>query len=362
MHATVKAERGRVRTRPNVFIAALLSLAFMLASAVILFQTWARGGPTGFGFIHDSVSRPLAKAGPYEPHIISVNVWRPPSAKPGPVFAIAARGFRSRLKPQQGEPIILKAMTFNIRHGLGRSGKVDLGAVAETIKAADPDIVALQEVDRFWPRSGFEDQTRVLAETLDYYAAFGANLKIGPTQYGNAILSRYPILSAQNLVMPSLREPRGCLGGTIILPGGNLLTVYSLHLGLEKSERAHHVRAMASYIRSSDTPVLVMGDYNTDPLGEEISVLREFLTDVYYVYERAGTVGGRTKTLSPIGAYRGSTFGLHRIDNIFSSDDIRAVWAGPIQTDASDHFPMMCEIQLGARPDGVASADGDGTR
>lgn len=133
----------------------------------------------------------------------------------------------------------------------------------------------------------------------------------------------------------------------MVLPGGNLLTVYSLHLGLEKSERAHHVKAVSSYIRSSDTPVLVMGDYNTDPLAEEISVLREFLTDLYYAYERKGAIEGRTRTLSPIGAYRGSTFGLHRIDNIFSSDDIQAVWAGPIQTDASDHFPMMCEIQLG---------------
>lgn len=345
MRAAIKVERGNVHNRMTTFTALLLPFALALVLAATILHVWPN--VTVIGFSGDLASGIVHPSWRYEPHIVNVDVWRPPSAKSGSAFVIASRSSRSRPEPKRAERIALKVMTFNIRHGLGRSGEVDLGAVAETIKAADPDIVALQEVDRFWPRSGFEDQTRVLAQTLDYYAAFGANIKIGPIQYGNAILSRYPILNARNLIMPSLREPRGCLGGTIVLPGGNILTAYSLHLGLEKSERIHHVRAMTSYVRSSDTPVLVMGDYNTDPLGEEISEMREFLIDLYDAYERERTAEGKTKTISPMGAYRGSTFGLHRIDNIFSSNDISATWAGPIPSDASDHFPMMCEIELG---------------
>jgi len=57
--------------------------------------------------------------------------------------------------------------TFNIRHGVGADGVLDLERVAAVIEQASADVVCLQEVDRNWgARSGFQDQTAWLAGRL----------------------------------------------------------------------------------------------------------------------------------------------------------------------------------------------------
>jgi endonuclease/exonuclease/phosphatase family metal-dependent hydrolase len=336
MHNTMRIFQRNAYAQVTVFVAVFL---FSFVGLGLLLQIAPSLGPS---------SAIWRMPDDFKLNVKQVNVLVPPSGDHKVDYAVASRSTRTRSVPKSIKRTRLRAMTFNIRHALGRNGEIDLEAVSETIRGVDPDIVALQEVDKFWPRSGFKDQTRFLAEALGYYAAFGVNLKIGPLEYGNAILSRYPILEAGNLALPSVREPRGCLGAMIVLPGGDLLTMYSLHLGLDKVERQYHARDIASYIGISETPVIVMGDYNTSSSGEEISDIRESLTDIYDVYESNKASKGETSIVGPIGSYRGSTFGFHRIDMIFSSQDITPLWVGPVWTSASDHFPVVGEIELGS--------------
>jgi len=107
----------------------------------------------------------------------------------------------------------LCVMTYNIRWGRGVDGVFSLERIAEVIATSGADLVGLQEVERGSPRSRFRDTPDVLAASLGMHVAYGANLRLGPWQFGNALLSRHPILSWRNVYLP-LRAGRdtSCLG------------------------------------------------------------------------------------------------------------------------------------------------------
>lgn len=91
-------------------------------------------------------------------------------------------------------------MTFNIHHGKGIDKQVDLYRIAEVIEKSDADIIGLNEVDKhFSKRSLYENQIGWLAKQLNIEHAFSPSLSIKSKnsttirQYGNALLSRYPI-------------------------------------------------------------------------------------------------------------------------------------------------------------------------
>jgi endonuclease/exonuclease/phosphatase family metal-dependent hydrolase len=140
----------------------------------------------------------------------------------------------------------MQLVTYNIQYGRGRDGRFDLDRIAEAIDGAD--LIALQEVERFWSRSGMVDQVQVLAKRLpEYWWSYGANLDLfSPVgfpgeasdrrrQFGNLILSRTPILASRNLSLPRVAGAqqtmqRGALEAIVATPTGRSLRVYSTHL------------------------------------------------------------------------------------------------------------------------------------
>jgi endonuclease/exonuclease/phosphatase family metal-dependent hydrolase len=104
----------------------------------------------------------------------------------------------------------LRVMTFNIRHGRGLDGRVNLGRIARVIRDARAGVVGLQEVDRHYgDRSGFVDQAGSLAAALDMRVVYGPTLDLEPPppgrprrQFGNAVLSAYPIQDSDNVLLP----------------------------------------------------------------------------------------------------------------------------------------------------------------
>ncbi|QDU28450.1 hypothetical protein ETAA8_35500 [Anatilimnocola aggregata] len=124
---------------------------------------------------------------------------------------------------QNGEkevPAQLRVLSYNIHHGEGTDGKLDLERIARVIKSVDPDLVALQEVDRVVPRSKQIDQPAELAKLTEMKVAFGANLPLQGGHYGNAILSRFPIAAHKNHLLPVIDsgEQRGVLLAEIEVP------------------------------------------------------------------------------------------------------------------------------------------------
>src|SRR5438477_10834501 len=109
-------------------------------------------------------------------------------------------------------PVPLRVMSYNIRSGNG-----NLDGTAAAIRASDPDVVALQEVDVHWAeRSSFVDQAKGLGERLGMEVRFAriyqlraSSDTLPPREFGVALLSRYPIIRWANdsLTRLSTQDP-----------------------------------------------------------------------------------------------------------------------------------------------------------
>jgi endonuclease/exonuclease/phosphatase family metal-dependent hydrolase len=241
---------------------------------------------------------------------------------------------------------LLRVMTFNIRHGHGVDQRVDLARTAGVIRAARPDVVGLQEVDRhFGDRSGFLDQAQWLAAALSMHLAYGANLDFDPPaagrprrQFGNALLSRHPVLNSENLLLPRSggHEQRGMLRGQIEA-GGRHWQVYTTHLQPnDPAERLAQARAVADRIGVPDHPLVLLADANATPDTPEMRALTGGLVDAW------PTGGGWCGNTFP------SPFPYRRIDYVLHSRVCRALEAGVVGSlparIASDHLALVADI------------------
>ena len=94
--------------------------------------------------------------------------------------------------------LTIRVMTYNIHHAEGMDGKINLDRIANLINSYRANFVGLQEVDRHANRSNNLDMVLELARLTGMYWAFGKNLELNNGDYGNAILSSYPILDQKN--------------------------------------------------------------------------------------------------------------------------------------------------------------------
>jgi endonuclease/exonuclease/phosphatase family metal-dependent hydrolase len=239
----------------------------------------------------------------------------------------------------------LRVMTFNIRHGNGFDRRVDLARTAGVIRAARPDVVGLQEVDRhFGDRSGFADQAQWLAGALSMHLAFGATLDLDPPaagrprrRFGNAVLSRHLIRDSDNVLLPRSGgyEQRGLLRAGIDA-GARRWQVCVTHLQPDDSaERLAQARAVADRIGAPDGPLVLLGDLNAAPGTPEIRALTRGLADAWPARRRCGS------TFPAPLPYR-------RIDYVLHSPACRAPGAAVVGSLparlASDHLPVVADL------------------
>jgi len=151
----------------------------------------------------------------------------------------------------------MKFLSYNIQYGKGQDGKYNLYRIAQIIKEAD--VACIQEVEKFWQRSGFVDQTQILSELLpNYYSVFGPALDMDASlkneygqianrrrQFGNMIFSKFPIISSRNFPLPKTEYcsletwisdhsiQRALLEVVIDIPVINTTRIYSTHLAIE---------------------------------------------------------------------------------------------------------------------------------
>ncbi len=230
----------------------------------------------------------------------------------------------------------LRVMTFNIRHGKGLNGKVSLRPIAAEIRRSGADVVALQEVDRFHPRSGFRDQIRKLGRMLDMEWCFAPSLKFGYSEYGNAFLSSFPILRRSVEYMRGLQERRSILQ-IVISAGKKPLRLFNTHLGVLAADRQRQFNWMMRSLEKNEPPLLLMGDFNmahNDPLMEQLA--------------------GKWWKIA-LGRQEGTIQGGGEIDHIFirlSDHDhgikvklaAEKLRARTQPTTASDHYPVLADI------------------
>lgn len=180
-------------------------------------------------------------------------------------------------------PVTIRVLTYNIRHGAGMDGRIDLERIAEVIRVTGADLVALQEVDRGVARTDRVDQPRRLGELAGMRVVFEKNIAYQGGEYGNAVLTRLPVEHHENHYLPRLHanEQRGLLEVQVRV-GGRRLTFFATHFDYhpEDQERLASLELLRGLVeRRADRPVIVAGDLNAAPDSAVVRQARAFLND-----------------------------------------------------------------------------------
>ena len=225
-------------------------------------------------------------------------------------------------------------MTYNIRHGRGADGHVDLGRIADVIASFDADIVGLQEVDRGRTRSAAADQAEVLASRLGMSASFAPCITHGDGHYGIATLSRLPIAETRQLALPRNErrrsEQRCALVTRFMWPDTDAsIDFVNTHLSTLFRERPAQVAAIAQDTTADET--ILVGDFNCTPWSPAYRVLASTMQ----------SATGRTRTWP-------ARWPVVPIDHIFYRGPFQVVragaWTGSAARSASDHLPVVAEL------------------
>ena len=292
----------------------------------------------------------------------------------------------------------MKLVSYNIQYGTGRDGVVDLRRIARAVQGAD--VIALQEVERFSQRTALQDQPALLAELLPgYHWVYGPGMDLNADvvapdgrvtpqrrQFGNMLLSKTPILSARNHLLPKLGTlvqfslQRCALEGVIVTAAGRALRLYSVHLThLDDSDRAPqidhllqvHARAFGegpgwcgSGVSAEMTEgqaampmpreAVLMGDFN---LTVKSPLYARLVGAMSPEYGRMNSLDGFVDAWVAAGhaeaagntCHSGTFSTGQRIDYCFVSSTyasrIQKAWIDE-QADGSDHQPIWTEIEL----------------
>jgi endonuclease/exonuclease/phosphatase family metal-dependent hydrolase len=258
----------------------------------------------------------------------------------------------------------VRLVTFNIHHGVGDDGRHDLPRLARLLADADADVICLQEVDRHYgDRTEHVDQALLLSRALDLELAWGPAIDQPPRggrterrQYGNALLSRLPVLSSEVHPLPGGGEPRSALRARVGV-GDGTLTVTTTHLSSSSAaDRAAQAAAVAelsigpapSPSRSSSTQAEVLvGDLNTDARAPELAVLREWFSDAWELAQDRTDRAGRFSLHSGQGLTHPARRPRVRIDQVWVSPGVAVTGARVLDGSAtSDHHPLLVDLQL----------------
>ena len=199
----------------------------------------------------------------------------------------------------------IRFMTFNIQHGIDylkqkakgphdddSQDEVDLKLMASVVREQQADIIALNEVRGRGVSPGYTAQAEELAALLGYHCYFACALEFeGKNPYGNAILSRFPLQTAETVAIPdppvqdedAYYETRCVLRARFAKAGG--FTVLVSHFGLAKSEQRNAVKTITKLLEQEKKPVILMGDFNMEADDPILSPLFEQMTDTAAVFE-----------------------------------------------------------------------------
>lgn len=248
----------------------------------------------------------------------------------------------------------IRVLTYNIHRAIGVDRRFEPERIVGILAYYGPDVALLQEVDEGAPRSRELDLAREIAGALRFsYVAVGHNVALRKGRYGNATLSRHPILRERNIDLTvGRRKPRGCQHTAIELHGPHggrhRLDVFNLHLGLSAREREHQVGLL---VRSSEfaalpaeLPCLVGGDFN-----DWMSRLQPIFTEALAFRSATERQRGADRAIATYPSFfpRGS------LDRIYYRGRIRLVSARRcrlrLSRVASDHLPIVADFEMVSR-------------
>lgn len=216
--------------------------------------------------------------------------------------------------------------TFNIHHGRGRDGRVDIARTAAVLTGLDADLVALQEVDRNLPRSGSVDQATELERLTGFQVSFAPVIQFEGGEYGLAMATKDRI-DITVLPLPSVgeAEPRAA-----VVMRWQDISIVSTHLSRSPVARKLQTEALAAIAVATEPPAMVVGDLNQprSQLGPLIA---------------AGFVVAR-----PSLPRFQIALPTRHIDHVLTGPGLEVIGAAMVTTDASDHLPLVVTVKSAA--------------
>ncbi|TQM78843.1 CubicO group peptidase (beta-lactamase class C family) [Saccharothrix saharensis] len=252
----------------------------------------------------------------------------------------------------------LAVMSYNIHTGIGVDGRLDLARVAADITASGADVVGLQEVDVHWmARSDWRDQAADLAAAVGMHVYFAPIYDLDPAepgaprrQYGVAVLSRHPIVAAENHWITRLSTqtpnptpaPAPGFPEVVLNVRGERVHVYNTHLDYRADpavRRAQVADMLAVLAEDRGAPRVLLGDFNAPPDAPELAPLWTELLDAWALTN--GSAPGPTYPASAP---------VKRIDYVAAGYPARVRATRVVTTGASDHLPVLAELVVARRP------------
>jgi endonuclease/exonuclease/phosphatase family metal-dependent hydrolase len=212
--------------------------------------------------------------------------------------------------------------------------------IAEVLKQIDSDVIALQEVVGMDEAAREHNQVHAIADELGFDFRIGENRKFRGAAYGNALLSRLPIVADHNHDLTfRMNEPRGCLEVTIT----NLQTslrIYNVHLGTGFFERRYQAHRLFDVIEDNSSwgPRIVLGDFNEWTRGRTTHLLSNHLNCA-----EPERLAGRARSYPGV-------FPLLHLDHIYYDSTLKlkriAVHRSRLALIASDHLPIVADFEF----------------
>jgi len=244
----------------------------------------------------------------------------------------------------------LRIMTYNVHSCIGMDGKLTPERIARVIARANPDVVALQELDVGRARTEGMDQAHRIAHYLEMDFHFHPAMHTEEERYGDAILTHLPMRLVKADALPGLPdlprlERRGALWVAIGV-GGQEVQIINTHLGLLARERMVQVEALlgADWLAHEECrgPLILCGDFNAMPSSAASRRLRNRLNDAQIEAERH----------RPKNTFF-SRFPTARIDHVFVNSGLEVgditVPDSELARVASDHLPLVVDLRIPAR-------------
>lgn len=249
----------------------------------------------------------------------------------------------------EGRQVALRVATYNIQAGAGMDRRFDLDRQVAALREIDADILALQEVDVNWSgRSQWRDLATELADALDMSVFFGHIYSLDPPsaeaprrEFGIAMLSRYPIVHAENHDIARLStqtpdptpQPAPGFPEIVVNVRGALVHAYGTHLDYRADPYVRELQvADMRQVMAEDRgrQQVLLGDFNAEPGAAELAPLWEDVVDAWGAAE-----GGLTyPAADPV----------KRIDYVTVSPWIEVRSAAARATLASDHLPVVADV------------------
>ncbi len=195
-------------------------------------------------------------------------------------------------------PLTVRILTYNIHHGEGTDGRIDLVRLADVISTAAPDLVALQEIDQGTARSEGVEQLTELGRLTGLHSAFGRSIDYRGGTYGVGVLSRWPILKEENHRLPASldREPRTTLTVEVKAARGRpRIRFTSTHLdqGRDVQNRIAQATVLNQRLAGGEAPQVLAGDLNSRPDSDVLETLRSRWTVVSPADQVTDSLSGR---------------------------------------------------------------------